>query len=44
MSAIVHWFCCDCAECADALVIAHELLADIDAGLIQISPSSEQPF
>jgi hypothetical protein len=45
MTVEVHWFCCDCAECADARVIAHEFLADVDAGLIQAGPfADEAPF
>lgn len=36
---------CDCADCADAHVLAHEVLSDIDDGLIQVGPfGDERPF
>lgn len=34
---------CDCAGCADSNVIAHEFLADIDAGLILVGPFADEP-
>ncbi len=34
---------CDCADCANAHVIAHEFLQDIDDGLIEVGPFADEP-
>jgi hypothetical protein len=34
---------CDCADCANSHVVAHEFLQDLDAGLIQAGPFVDDP-
>ncbi|NUR80759.1 MAG: hypothetical protein HOQ21_09985 [Dermatophilaceae bacterium] len=38
-----HPYHCDCADCADAHVVAFELLSDLDDGLIYAGPFSDEP-